>query len=239
MLFYLRGNMTNNFKTIIIEGCIGVGKSHFATELTEYLGINTLYFDEPTNENNANPYLDLYYKDPSRWAYVMQTHLLQKRFRAHLEAQWHVLNNKGHAVMDRSYFGDVCFAYLQRDSEYMTADEFATYLEIYECMTANVLYPNVCIVLDIHAEAAWKRINKRHRECELQTDSPLTIDYLRSIIKNIHKMSKELSKKGTQIIELDWSFDRPSKESRAQLIKQVGNIITNQKKEKEFTSRIS
>lgn len=231
--------MKNNYKTIIVEGCIGVGKSHFAKELADYLGKNTLYFDEPTNENSGNPYLDAYYSSPNRWAYTMQTHLLQRRFRAHLESQWHVLNNKGHAVMDRSYFGDVCFAYLQRDSGYMTEEEFTTYLEIYECMTANVLYPNVCIVLDIGADAALRRINRRQRECEVQNDSPLTVEYLKSIIKNVHKMAKELNKKGTQIIELDWSLERPTEESRLKIIEQVGDFIVTQKKEQEFTSRIS
>lgn len=228
-----------NCKTVIIEGCIGVGKSHFARELSECLGKNTLYFDEPTNENSCNPYLELYYKDPQRWAYTMQTHLLQKRLRAHLESQWHVLNKKGHAIMDRSYFGDVCFAYLQEDSKFMNESEFQTYLEIFECMTANVLYPNICIVLDIDAETALKRINRRRRECELVEESPLTLDYLESLINNINNMAKNLEAKGTEVIKIDWSFERPSKESRKFFVEKIANYINTSKKVYEFTQRIS
>lgn len=228
-----------NFKTVIIEGCIGVGKSHFAKEVSECLGEKTLYFDEPTNENNSNPYLELYYQAPHRWAYTMQTHLLQKRFRAHLESQWHVLNNNGHAIMDRSYFGDVCFAYLQKDSNFMNESEFESYLEIFECMTANVLYPNICIILDIDANTALERINKRHRDCELGCDSPLTIEYLEALIKNINDMATKLEKKGTEVIKLDWRFERPTKESRKFFVEKTANYINNSKKIREFTQRIS
>ena len=41
--------MNTNFKTVIIEGVIGIGKSTLTKELVESLGPGTLYFDEPTN----------------------------------------------------------------------------------------------------------------------------------------------------------------------------------------------
>jgi len=226
-------------KTIILEGLIGIGKSHFAKELTEVLGSDTLYFDEPTNENKENPYLDDYYKDPKRWAYTMQTHLLQRRYRAHLESQWHVMNGKGHAVMDRSFYGDVVFANVQKEDGFMTATEYDSYLDLYHCMTANVLYPNVCIILDAPLDTIVERIKVRNRSCECS----IPIDYLSKLQSNICTMAEALQIKGTEVIKLDWSVNRPNKEDRLVEIQKVADIVNSVQSVREysrhFTSRLT
>lgn len=227
--------MNTNFKTVIIEGVIGIGKSTLTKELVESLGPGTLYFDEPTNGNGENPYLDRYYQDPHRWAYTMQTHLLQKRLRAHLESQWHVLNGKGHAVMDRSYFGDVCFAEIQKQDGFMTAEEYNSYLELFECMTANVLYPNFCIVLHAPLEVVEKRIKARNRSCEQSIPS----EYLQKLYSNIQKMSKALESKGTKIINVDWSVNKFSKDERAESVNKLSESIRDFDKYKEYSEDIT
>ena len=57
-----------NGKFIIIEGNIGAGKSTLAKALSAELG-GTVQL-EPAE--GTNPYLPLYYSDPSRYSFVMQ-----------------------------------------------------------------------------------------------------------------------------------------------------------------------
>ena len=220
----------SNFKTVIFEATIGAGKSTSSKELADILGNDTLYYSEPTNENNENPYLEKYYKDSARWAYTMQTHLLAKRFKAHMNAQWWVMNGKGHAILDRSYFGDVSFAYLQKEFGYLSSEEFETYKALYQEMTSFVLYPNICVYLDCPVDVTIERIKKRSRNCECNIPRA----YLESLEINIKKMLFNLSKKGTEIIELDWSENLDSEELRKPKLIELANKINSTVTLREF-----
>ena len=91
---------------IIVEGNIGAGKSTFAQHLARAL--DGEYLPEPAD--GTNPYLEDYYRDPARWAFEMQMFLLTRRYRAQKYAQGKVRHKGGFVVLDRSYYGDVCFA---------------------------------------------------------------------------------------------------------------------------------
>ena len=132
-------------KVVLVEGIIGAGKTVLTKELGAALGPQTLTLIEPDEKNNANPYLADFYADPKRWALVMQVHLLQARFRMHLQAQWHAMNGYGQAVLDRSFYGDTCFARMLNRSGDLSDREFDTYKSIYHAMTASVLLPNVSV----------------------------------------------------------------------------------------------
>ena len=95
---------------VIVEGLIGAGKSTLTQELGQAMGPDTLVLMEPDEQNNANPYLADFYGDKDRWAFTMQAHLLGVRYRMQLMAQWHAMGGRGHALCDRSYYGDTCFA---------------------------------------------------------------------------------------------------------------------------------
>ena len=67
---------------IIIEGNIGVGKSTLAHQLAEQNDFRL--FEEGADTNQQfKKYLELYYKDPSRYALEMQFWLLSTRFKQH------------------------------------------------------------------------------------------------------------------------------------------------------------
>jgi deoxyadenosine/deoxycytidine kinase len=212
--------MIRKEKVIIVEGIIGAGKSSITRELGVALDKNTLVLLEPDEKDSLNPYLSRFYEDPERWALTMQVHLLQTRYRMHLQAQWHAMNGYGYAILDRSYFGDTAFARLQLQNETMSQDEFNTYKSIYHAMTASVLLPNVCIRLLVSPKISLKRINKRKqiqtgRRCE----SVITLDYLQALDHEIQHMIDVLAKQGVTIIDVPWDEDRSSEESRSFAVK--------------------
>ena len=213
-------------KVVIVEGLIGAGKSSFTDELAEVLGTNTLALMEPDEEGGANPYLPSFYSDQRRWAFTMQVHLLQARFKMHLQAQWHVMNSQGDAVLDRSYFGDTAFARLQLSTGAMSEREFETYKSIYHGMTASVLLPNVCINLMVEPEVAATRIAKR---MELRTgrrcESVIDLEYLKHLNREVNATVDTLSKQGVQVINVPWNEDRSLRADRLESISVIANRI--------------
>ena len=149
------------------------------------------------------------------------------------EAQWYAMNKQGHAVLDRSYFGDTSFARLQVKTGAMTSDEFETYRSIYHAMTASVLLPSVCVRLVVSPEVAAKRIQRR---MELQTgrkcENVIDINYLRELDREITHMVNVLSEQGVQTIHVPWDADRGTREARVDSVKEIAaQIIESQPKD--------
>ena len=61
---------------IVIEGCIGVGKSTLCRLIRDSWGAHLVM--EP---DSINPFLELYYKDPERFAFPVQMFYLITRWR--------------------------------------------------------------------------------------------------------------------------------------------------------------
>ena len=220
----------NNKKVVLVEGIIGAGKSVLTEELGKALGTNSLTLMEPDEKDNANPYLADFYADSKRWALIMQVHLLQARFRMHLQAQWHAMNGYGHAVMDRSYYGDTCFARLLYKTGVMSEREYETYRSVYHAMTASVLLPNVCVRLLVAPHVAQERIKRRMeaqsgRKCEDVIDLKSLID----LDHEISHMADVLRKQGVAVIDMPWDVDRDSELDRKAAVEGLAaRIVENE-----------
>ncbi len=216
----------NRGKVVIVEGIIGAGKSSFSKELAYELGNDTLYLQEPDEKDNANPYLANFYEKPERWAYTMQTHLLQARYKMHLHAQWHAMTTGKNAVLDRSYFGDTAFARLQLSMGDMSRDEFDTYQSIYHAMTASVLLPNVCVHLQVEPWVAQQRIIRRMQEQTGRTcEDAIDLQYLKDLKTEEEKVIQALESQGVRILTLDWNEDRSDPVLRQDTIKGIATYI--------------
>ena len=218
-------------KVVVVEGLIGGGKTTLTKELGKALGDNTLVLLEPDEKDTnsphqKNPYLADYYEDPKRWSFILQCHQLQARFRMHQHAQWHVMQGHGHALLDRSYFGDTAFARLQIHQGTMTEREFETYSSIYHAMTASVLLPTVCVRVLLSPEVCVKRVERRMqveegRKCE----SAVTLEYLQALEQEIDHMVDVLRKQGVTIIDMPWDEDRPDTEARSVAVQSLAARI--------------
>jgi deoxyadenosine/deoxycytidine kinase len=213
-------------KVVIVEGLIGGGKTTLSNELAQALGDTTLVLFEPDEKGGANPYLADYYTDPKRWGFTLQVHQLQARFRMHLHAQWHALQGFGHAVLDRSYFGDTAFARLQHKLGWVTDREFNTYSSIYHAMTSAVLLPNVCVRILVSPHTCNDRIASRMkaekgRKCEQAID----LDYLKALDHEIDHMVGVLRAQGVTILDVPWDVDRDSPEARRSAVEGLADRI--------------
>lgn len=196
-------------KVVVVEGLIGAGKSTLTKLLGAALGPKTLVLDEPDEVGGLNPYLGDYYGDAKRWSFTMQTHLLSLRYRSHLAAQWHALSGTGHAVLDRSYFGDTAFARLQHKCGYMTDREYETYRALYHAMTASVLLPSICVRVLVSPKVAVERVSKRMsaregRRCE----AGINLSYLHDLETEIDHMVGVLRSQGVCVLDVPWDEDR-------------------------------
>ena len=209
---------------VIVEGIIGVGKTTFSKELAKAL--NGQWLREP-DEENGNPYLSDFYSDPKRWAFTMQMHLLNTRYRMHMHAQWFTMTENKHMVMDRSYFGDTAFAHLQVKTGTMTQTEFDTYAMCYQNMTASVLLPQICVHLEVQPSVAQERVQSRMeiqtgRKCETAID----LEYLQMLQTEENVVIDTLQSKGVHVIKLDWNTQRCIDEVKREAEK-VAEIIQN------------
>tara|TARA_Y100000310_G_scaffold91693_5_gene89182 strand:+ start:6841 stop:7548 length:708 start_codon:yes stop_codon:yes gene_type:complete len=219
--------MKQRGKVIIVEGLIGSGKTTLSRELGAALGTNSLTLFEPDEKENGNPYLADYYGDPARWSFVLQVHQLQARFRMHLQAQWHAMQGFGHAVLDRSYFGDTAFARLQVKDGLMTDREFETYSSIYHAMTASVLLPNVCVRVLASPEICNRRVAKRMTEEQGRAcESAIELSYLQGLEREIDHMVGVLRAQGVTVLDVPWDVDRDSAETRAGAVEALAARIS-------------
>ena len=210
--------MTKRKKVIVVEGLIGSGKTTLSRELGKALGDTALTLFEPDEkgeDGGGNPYLADYYADPARWSFVLQVHQLQARYRMHLQAQWHAMQGFGHAVLDRSYFGDTAFARLQVKEGKMSQREFRTYTSIYQAMTASVLLPNVCVRVLASPEVCANRVAKRMTvETGRQCESVIPIEYLQGLEQEIDHMVSVLRSQGVTVLDMPWDTTRETEETR-------------------------
>jgi len=154
-----------------VEGLIGSGKTTLARVLAEQLRLRL--FLEPVQ---SNPYLDIFYKEPARWAFPMQLHLMGVRFKMQQQAMWEAEGGgefRG-SVLDRGLPGDRVFAWLHRVYGNISELEWATYEEWYSTMTCMLRVPSLLLFLDTEPETAMRRVQRRARGAE----STLTLQYL-------------------------------------------------------------
>lgn len=194
------------FGNIIVEGNIGAGKSTFTEALARHLPNAEAVFEPADGEN---PFMPLYYDDPARWSFAMQVFLLSKRYRAHLYAQQKALFSRdGFVILDRSYFGDACFARVQRRMGFFNTHEYRAYFNLHKDMATHILYPTCVIHLQTLPETCLKRISKRMTEKEgRKCESSIDPAYLAALSYEIDATVNELKKRGCRVISVDYNKD--------------------------------
>lgn len=171
---------------IIVEGLIGVGKSTFTKEASKHFNLTPMY-----ESVGDNPFLEKFYsEDSKRWAYTLQMHFLYDRFSKHLPEN---------TLLDRSIFGDSCFANILRDDGVLSEDEHNSYMKHFEMLKPYIPPVDVCIHLHVSVEQAMERISKRGRGFE----SGIEESYLHKLQAQVMQIPDRLPK-STKYIKLDW-----------------------------------
>ena len=171
---------------IAVEGLIGVGKSTFVEKFTNLTGFKPQY-----ESVEDNPFLSLYYEDPKRWGYTLQSYFLYRRYNDHMVT--------GDIILDRSLYGDIPFADLLLKCGYMTGKEHSCYISHFNTLEPLIPTVDVCIFLKINPEKVMERVYKRERSFEIGID----IDYLKDLECEISKITLRL-RPSTRVIEVEW-----------------------------------
>jgi len=150
-------------KFIAIAGNIGSGKSSLLEFLTSSYDVAPFY--EP---NDANPYLEDFYRDMRRWAFQSQLFFLSNKFRIHQQAD----RTPGVVIQDRTIFEDAeIFATALYQMKKIDPRDWNTYWSFYQTILTAIRPPDLMIYLRCPIRTLRRRIRLRGRAME--QDIPL------------------------------------------------------------------
>lgn len=168
---------------IVLAGMIGAGKTKYTQMISEELGSQPFY--ESVDDNRI---LEMFYKDPKRWAFALQIHFLNTRFQSIKQALKHQ-----HNVLDRSIYEDALFTKINFESGNMSEAEMDTYLSLLDNMMEELdgmpkKAPDLLVYLQGPLSIHLERIKKRGREYEQVNDED---DELLAYYKHLHSRYDE------------------------------------------------
>lgn len=161
---------------IVLAGTIGAGKTSLAAALGAHFGTSVYY-----EAVDGNPVLDLYYKDPAKYAFLLQIYFLNKRF-ASIKSAMRDDNN----ILDRSIYEDALFLRLNYEAGNVTATELDVYTELLANMMEELegmpkKRPDLLVFIDVSFDRMLERIALRGRDFEQTRDNPELLAYFRRV----------------------------------------------------------
>jgi deoxyadenosine/deoxycytidine kinase len=165
---------------VYIEGGPGVGKTTYCREVGKRLNYRVI--EEPVD---SNPYLDLFYADPARYAYEMQIYLAHRRIGLQQLGAAEALFSTDFlgAMLDRTLFGDRIFEEEQYAEGNISDLQHHAYLTAVRNMQLLLYPPTILVFLDASPEVAMERIKKRNRGCE----TGIKLRYLERLTHRYHQ----------------------------------------------------
>jgi len=140
----------DRYKYIVVEGPIGVGKTTLTRKLADSFGAQTL-LELP----QENPFLDKFYRDPSRYALPAQMFFLFQRMNQMRDlVQTDLFNAR--IVSDFLLDKDPIFARLT-----LGDDELNLYQQLYGHLRPQAAVPDLVIYLQAQPETLFERVRKR------------------------------------------------------------------------------
>lgn len=212
-----------NSKIIIVDGLPGVGKSRFATELADKLGMRHMQevsSDQIYINRSGFDYRSLNWRLPAGVQmvdlnmflmnpfhpnlYEFQHFMYRARFAQYQQALQHLFNTGQGVVIERCPQGDFVFAKAMNKLGFLPDDatEYHKYLRretIWELKR-----PHLVIWLDISAEESLRRIKERNLEFEAES-KVMTLEYLETLEDvNKNQFLPEISRHA-ELLMYDWS----------------------------------
>jgi deoxyadenosine/deoxycytidine kinase len=155
---------------VVVSGPIGVGKSTVTRIYSQITGFEPLF-----ETVEGHPYLEKFYKEPSKYSFRTQAFFLWDRFNKHYET----VQSGKQIVADRSIYEDSIFAkVLNLRGEMDDDDYFKTYLPHFKLLMRILQPPDIMIYLRASLDTLMYRIAKRSREME----SAIPREYMKMLL---------------------------------------------------------
>jgi deoxyadenosine/deoxycytidine kinase len=144
---------------IVIEGCVGAGKSTVAKGLAEYRKSNPLL-----EAFEGNPFLTTFYENPL-------AHAVETEF-AFLLLHFHQLKNHNETISNQELIADFHLGkdLLYADLNLKDAKMLQVFKQLYELLAKRVPKPAFLVYLSANSRLLTKRIRQRKRDFELRVD---------------------------------------------------------------------
>ena len=165
----------NTTKTIVIEGCIGVGKTSLCKLLSERYGLT-----EHLEAFESNPYLNQFYQDPSAYALPTELHFLADRHQALLH-----LKGKQGVIADYHISKSKLFASLN-----LSGEDLVLFNRFFEWSKQLTEAPELYVLLDAPTPVLQERIKKRSREIEKGIEATY-LERIREAYHSLHEKEDE------------------------------------------------
>ena len=144
------------FRSIGVEGPIGVGKTSFVELLERKFSAHKVL------ENIENPFLKKFYEDTQGAAFQAQLFFLLSRYRQLQELSQRDLFRQV-TLVDYIFSKDKIFAYLNLDDS-----ELLIYDKLYALLEEQTPKPDLVIFLQAETKKLVERIRGRHRDYEME-----------------------------------------------------------------------
>ncbi|MBD5429442.1 deoxynucleoside kinase [Lactobacillus sp.] len=197
---------------IVLSGPIGAGKSSLTSILSKYLGTKPFY-----ESVDDNPVLPLFYADPEKYTFLLQTYFLNTRFHSIKEAL-----TQGNNVLDRSIYEDALFFQMNADIGRATKEEVDTYYELLNNMMSEIermpkKSPDLLVHIHVSYDTMLKRIQKRGRSYEQLSYDPTLEDYYKRLLRYYKPWYEKYDYSDKMVIDGD-KYDFMTKEEDREIV---------------------
>jgi len=196
---------------IAIEGAIGVGKTTLTQKLADKLGSGTFF-----EQVDDNPFIELFYQDPSRHALSVQLSFLFSRLK-----QWQTLNQQDlflqGVVSDYLFAKDHIFATVTLSDE-----ELGLYDQVARLLQVDLHRPDLVIYLQSKPNVIMERIRRRNRNME----RGLKMDYLQQVISAYDQYFFHYQEAPLLIVQTDRMNFADHEDAVDTLIERIGNMTS-------------
>ncbi|TPR40916.1 deoxynucleoside kinase [Apilactobacillus micheneri] len=206
---------------LVLAGTIGAGKTSLTRLLSEHLDSTGYY--ESVDDNEILP---LFYKDPKRYAFLLQIYFLNTRFENLEQAQSEKLS-----VMDRSIYEDSLMFRLNADMNRATETEADIYDSLLENMMEEIpnsslqKNPDLLIHINISFDTMLKRIKKRGRSFEQVDNDPSLYDYYQDLNDRYNNFYKNYDQSPKIQIDGDKYDFIENENDRKKVLQQIDNKL--------------
>jgi len=180
-------------KNVVLEGCIGVGKSTLCKAIAERYELSSRYerFDE-------NPYLESFYKDPTAYALPVELHFLLDRFDA-------LKTNQAAEGLVSDYHLSKSLLFAKNN---LNEIDFELFNRYYRWGERLLKAPGLYVLLENNLDRILENIKKRGRSYEQNIDP----DYLKSITMGYQDFIKRQKRWNILVIDLSLlpSYEDPN-----------------------------
>jgi len=181
--------MTIPYNFIVVEGCIGAGKTQLSKKIADKLNARLIL-----EQFEENPFLPKFYQDKGRYSFPLEISFLAARYQqlnSELQPQ-----SLFHNFTVSDYILGKCLLFSRIN---LDEDEFSLYRKIFEIIQANVPSPDLFIYLHNTYENLLRNIHKRGRPYEKDIDE----EYLANINEGYLQLIK--NSQGMCVLLLDTS----------------------------------